>query len=106
MHGSSTKARPDTNVLHRLPASLAVPGQMRQPWCAVHMQPMQVASDAHAGFISMLRGRHTEPGGNLLYRRGKSLRCLLYPAQQVSLREMTAADFIEHFAGPCHQQQL
>src|SRR5260370_29730684 len=73
VHASPSKARPDADFVHGLPAARPMPSQMRQEASAIHMQPMQHPIHADAGLISMLEPTGTDQLGNALDRRSQPL---------------------------------
>src|SRR5450759_1340926 len=82
VHAAPGKARPDADLVHGLPASRRMPGQMRQEACAVHMQPMKHPIHADACLISMLELTGNDQIGNALDRRSQSLCCQFAPLYQ------------------------
>ena len=106
VHASPGKARPDADLVHGLPTSRRMPGQMRQETGAVHMQPMQHPIHANAGLISMLELAGTEQFGNALDRRSQPLGCQFTPLQQGGFRDLAPTERRERLAGASCWQQL
>src|SRR5713226_5851703 len=106
VHASPCKVRPDADLIHGLPASRRMPGQMCQETGAVHMQPMQHPIHADAGLISMLEPTGTDQFGHALDRRSQSLGCQFAPLQQGAFRDLAPTDRRERLAGTSRGQQL
>src|SRR5712692_157585 len=106
VHPSPGKVRPDADLIHGLPASRCMPGQMCQETGAVHMQPMQHPIHADAGLISMLELAGTDQFGHALDRRSQSLGCQFAPLQQGAFRDLAPTDRRERLAGTSRGEQL
>src|SRR5713226_4138810 len=106
VHASPGKARPDADLVHGLPASRRMPGQMRQEACAVHMQPMQHPIHADAGLISMLEPTGTDQFGHALDRWSQPLGCQFAPLYQGSFRDLVPTDRSERLAGASRCEQV
>jgi hypothetical protein len=106
VHASPGKTRPDADLVHSLPASRPMPGQMRQEAGAVHMQPMQHAIHADAGLSSMLELTGTDQFGNALDRGSQPLGCQFAPLDQGAFRDLAPTDRRERLAGASRGEQL
>src|SRR6266487_3743956 len=106
VHPSPDKARPDANLVHRLPPSRGMPGQMGQEIRAVHMQPMQHSIDADAGLISMLEPTGSDQRGNALDGGSQPLCCQFAPLDQGSFRNLASRDCRQGLAGASGGEQL
>jgi hypothetical protein len=106
VHASPGKAWPDADLVHGLPASRGMPGQMGQEAGAVHMQPMQHPIDADARFISMLEAAGRQQLRNALDRRGQPLGGQFAPLQQGGFGDLAATERLQCFAGARRGQQL
>src|SRR5271157_3627776 len=106
VHASPGKARPDADLVHSLPASRPMPGQMCQEAGAVDMQPMQHPIHADAGLISMLELAGRDQFGNALDGRRQSLGCQFAPLQQGAFRDLAPTDRRERLAGASCGEQL
>src|SRR6266699_927211 len=106
VHASPGKARPDADLVHGLPASRPMPGQMRQEAGAVDMQPMKHSIHANACLISMLEPTGNDQIGNALDRRSQSLGCQFAPLNQSALRDLAPIDRSQRLAGASGWKQL
>src|SRR6266853_746168 len=106
VHASPGKARPDADLVHGLSASRAMPGQMGQQACAVHMQPMQHSIHADAGLISMLEVAGDNQLSNALARRSQPLCRQFTPLDQGAFRNLAPAERRKRLAGASRWQQL
>jgi hypothetical protein len=106
VHASPGKARPDADLVHGLPASRPMPGQMGQEAGAVHMQPMQHPIHADARLISMLEPAGNDQFGNALDCRSQPLGCQFAPLQQGALRDLAPTERSERLAGTSRGEQL
>src|SRR5690242_19426696 len=92
MHGTASKARPDANRVQRLASTLGMPGQVRQPLCAVDMHPTSSAFHTYARFIAMLEWTGDQQISDTSHRRSQRAGCSLYPRGKCSLGERTAVE--------------
>gem|GEM_PF-2661178 len=106
VHASPAKARPDADLVHGLPASRRMPGQMGQQAGAIHMQPMQHPIHADAGLISMLEVAGNDQLSNVRNRGCQPLCRQFTPLDQGAFRDLASAERSQRLAGTSCWQQL
>src|SRR6266446_33084 len=106
VHASRSLGWPDADLVHGLPTSRRMPGQMCQETGAVDMQPMQHPIHADAGLISVLEPTGNDQRGLALNRRSQPLCCQFAPRKPGAFRELAPTERSESLAGTSRGQQL